>query len=233
MLASVTTLAEARLALQADVDIIDLKDPAQGALGALSVAIVRDVVVWIAGRKPVSATIGDFSAESEGQLRQAIEVTAACGVDYVKVGFFPGMDECIFLHGLSAAASSGAALVVVLFADLGWPQNLLQQSAACGVLGVMLDTARKNGRGLREHLCAADIGAFVREAKTCGLITGLAGSLASEDVPHLLPLVPDYLGFRGALCNGRERTLQLDVGALAEVHAAMNQRATRPIVAAR
>src|SRR5436190_23609999 len=87
MLASVTSLAEAKLALGADVDIIDLKDPTSGALGALPVAVGRDVVTWIGGRKPVSATIGDVTSGSADQLRHSIAATAACGVDYVKVGF--------------------------------------------------------------------------------------------------------------------------------------------------
>ena len=35
-----------------------------------------------------------------------------------------------------------------------------------------------------------------------GPFSALAGSLKLEDVPLLLPLKPDYLGFRGALCEG-------------------------------
>lgn len=232
MLASVTSLAEAKLALRADVDIIDLKDPTSGALGALPVAVGRDVVTWIGGRKPVSATIGDVTGGSADQLRHSIAATAACGVDYVKVGFFPGMEESIFLRALDAAARDGTALVVVLFADLGWPLDLPRQLAAHGVVGAMLDTARKNGRGLRAHLSQADISGFVRMAESCALITGLAGSLASKDIPHLMALAPDYLGFRGALCRGRERNLQLDAEALAEVRAAMNEYADRPITIA-
>ena len=33
-------------------------------------------------------------------------------------------------------------------------------------------------------------------------MVGLAGGLEAPDVPRLLPLEPDILGFRGALCAG-------------------------------
>ena len=35
-----------------------------------------------------------------------------------------------------------------------------------------------------------------------GLMVGLAGGLEEPDVPRLLPLSPDLIGFRGALCAG-------------------------------
>ncbi|OYV19732.1 MAG: hypothetical protein CG441_670, partial [Methylococcaceae bacterium NSM2-1] len=52
MLASVNSLAEALLALSADVDIIDLKQPALGALGALDIDTVKQIVAGIDGRCP-------------------------------------------------------------------------------------------------------------------------------------------------------------------------------------
>lgn len=44
--------------------------------------------------------------------------------------------------------------------------------------------------------------AFVAAVRRQGLLSGLAGSLRSEDLDPLLALDPDYLGFRGALCGG-------------------------------
>ena len=40
-------------------------------------------------------------------------------------------------------------------------------------------------------------------------MAGLAGSLSGADVPGLLTLSPDLLGFRGALCRG-QRIASLD-----------------------
>ena len=44
MLASVTSVDEALIALDAGVDMIDLKNPSTGALGALDPALVKDIV---------------------------------------------------------------------------------------------------------------------------------------------------------------------------------------------
>jgi dihydroneopterin aldolase len=44
-------------------------------------------------------------------------------------------------------------------------------------------------------------------------MTGLAGSLAAPDIPRLLPLAPDVLGFRRALRLRGEREAPLDAAA--------------------
>ncbi len=51
MLASVADAAEAEIAIIEGADIIDLKDPSQGPLGALSQAAVRAIVTAAAGRR--------------------------------------------------------------------------------------------------------------------------------------------------------------------------------------
>ncbi len=45
-------------------------------------------------------------------------------------------------------------------------------------------------------------------------MSGLAGSLEAPDVPRLLPLQPNYLGFRGSLCRGRSRVAEIDPAAV-------------------
>ncbi|MGR9054210.1 MAG: (5-formylfuran-3-yl)methyl phosphate synthase, partial [Gammaproteobacteria bacterium] len=63
MLASVADLDEALEVLSVGVDIIDLKRPAHGALGALDTDTVAAIVDRIQGRCPLSATIGDLPME--------------------------------------------------------------------------------------------------------------------------------------------------------------------------
>ena len=43
-----------------------------------------------------------------------------------------------------------------------------------------------------------------------GLLAGLAGSLKASDIAPLLELEPDYLGFRGALCQDHSRIQSLN-----------------------
>src|SRR6185295_1310002 len=88
MLASVRSLDEALVALEGGADLIDLKEPSRGALGALDHAAVRICVRAIDGRRPVSATIGDLPSMDAAVMTAAVERMAATGVDFVKIGFF-------------------------------------------------------------------------------------------------------------------------------------------------
>ena len=79
LLASVTGSREAELAISHGADIVDLKDPTKGALGALEPSVVSDAVRVIAGRRPVSAVIGDLPMEPD-QINDAVRTMAATGV---------------------------------------------------------------------------------------------------------------------------------------------------------
>ena len=221
LLASVTSCAEAAIVLDGGADLIDLKDPARGALGALDVSLVRAVVRQVAGRVPVSATVGDLTAMQPRPLAAAVERMAGTGVDYVKVGVFPAATAGACIDTLAPLAASGIRLIAVFFADLGLAAGLPQRCAAAGFAGVMIDTAGKERGSLRS--CCADrvLGDFVAAARGDGLLAGLAGSLALADIAPLLELTPDYLGFRGALCHDGQRTAGLDAAAFARVRAAL------------
>jgi len=221
LLASVSNDREADMALTGGADIIDLKEPANGALGAVAPSIQLEVVQRVAGRCPVSATIGDLPMMAD-TLSRAIAGTANTGVDIVKVGL-PHLQlhrDC--LQALSDNTSRGIRVVAVLFAEHRPPLRLLDELAQCGCLGVMLDTADKSSGHLRSLIDQASLAAFVRHARSLGLLSGLAGSLTIADIEPLMQLNPDYLGFRGALCESGARTERLSISALARVREAFD-----------
>ncbi len=207
LLASVKNLAEAECACACGVDVLDLKDPARGALGAWPPEELARAARRLAGRVPLSATTGDLPC-IPARLRAAAAAVAASGVDVVKVGFFAGARREA-IAALAGLARDGVRLVAVLFADRDPPLELLPAFAAAGFFGVVIDTAAKGAGGLRDHLPDAALAAFLGEARSLGLIAGLAGSLGADDVPPLARLGPDLLGFRGALCR-RARAGELD-----------------------
>jgi (5-formylfuran-3-yl)methyl phosphate synthase len=221
VLASVTCEDEARVALETGADIIDLKNPAQGALGALPLGVIERVVRLVDGRVPVSATVGDLPMQP-ALLCDSVAATAATGVDIVKIGLFgqQHLAECISaLRGHAARHR----LVAVLFADQGPDFSLLPVLAQHGFCGAMLDTATKLGGGLRHWLDDERLAEFVSLCRIEGLWAGLAGSLRPEDVPPLLPLGADYLGFRGALCQENRREAKLEQGRTAALVKAVAQ----------
>jgi len=217
MLASVNGLEEAEIALVGGADIIDLKDPNAGALGAASIEVIRQTVAWVGGRQPVSAVAGDLPMQPDLICAKAEEI-AATGVDYVKVGFFPSADAAACVEALAPLAGR-TKVIGVLFADLEPDLGLLPVMARSGLTGAMLDTARKDGRRLLDHMPPAMLHGFVDDCRALGLAVGLAGSLEAPDIPRLLPMVPDFLGFRGALCGQSERTGAIELEAVRQVRA--------------
>ncbi len=207
MLASVNSVEEAVLVLNANVDIIDLKQPALGALGALESALVKKIVEAVNGRCPVSATIGDLPLQPE-LVYAAVTAMAETGVDYIKIGFFPGGDMQGTLDKLASFCRSVGAtdLIAVLFADAQPDFTIISALKNANFKGVMLDTMNKKNGSLTQVMSKIDLAQFVSLAKDQSLLCGLAGSLRLEDIDELMAYQPDYLGFRGALCLGHNRT---------------------------
>jgi (5-formylfuran-3-yl)methyl phosphate synthase len=218
-LVSVRNAREARLALDGGADIIDVKEPREGALGAVELTETAAIMRLVAGRRPVSATIGDCSPD---EAAERVLRTAITGVDYVKVGLF-GDPSAPAMDALERCASDGIRIIAVMFADRAPDWSAIEPLAGCGFRGVMLDTADKAGGGLRRYLSLGGLAAFLAEARRHGLLAGLAGSLREEDARALLPLRPDVMGFRGALCGGGRRGEMLDAGRMAAMRALIPQ----------
>jgi FolB domain-containing protein len=208
LLASVSGAEEAGVARANGADLIDLKDASKGALGAVAPDILRATVAAVGGRRPVSAVTGNLPMDPD-VIAAAVESAARAGVDYVKVGLFPGprRQECI--RALSSPARK-TKIIGVMFADGGADQALVPIMAKSGFAGAMLDTAEKSNGRLLDHIDIAALRDFVGLCRKHGLMAGLAGSLEAPDVPRLLLLEPDVLGFRGALCVAHDRASRID-----------------------
>ncbi|HEY8354624.1 MAG TPA: (5-formylfuran-3-yl)methyl phosphate synthase [Methylophilaceae bacterium] len=216
LLISVNSPAEAETALRTGVDILDLKNPAEGALGRLPLPIIREIAGIAAGRCTTSATVGDLPMQPQLLADAAAEV-AATGVDIVKVGFFGGarMPDCA--RAIGQRVGDRVKLVAVLMADRQPDFGLIPVLAAAGFYGVMLDTADKRKGSLPDCMQKEDLDAFCAAARANGLVTGLAGALRERHIAVLQRLQPDYLGFRGAVCAGHDRSAGLDALRLQEI----------------
>ena len=208
MLASVTNVDEALIALDAGVDMIDLKNPSTGALGALDPALVKDIVDAVNHRTTVSATIGDLPMQPS-LIVDATKIMVETGVDILKIGFFGQLNHAICLDALKFQAIQ-TKLIAVLLADEQPDFGLLKNIAEAGFYGVMLDTANKSKGHLLSHLPLSRLMEFVSSASLLGLETGLAGSVNVGHIKDLCDVKPSYLGFRGALCEKNQRALGLD-----------------------
>jgi (5-formylfuran-3-yl)methyl phosphate synthase len=202
MLASVLSPAEAETALERGADIIDCKDPSRGALGALPLAVVSEIVEVVKGRRPVSTVVE--LPHDVTHARDAIEAAASTGVDFVKFALPLTPDAGEIIDELAPLAER-RRLIAVLFADLGPDFTVLNRLAEAGFAGAMLDTAHKGKGRLLDAMSVGALADFVGRCRALKLTAGLAGSLESPDVPRLLVMAPDVIGFRGALCADGDR----------------------------
>ena len=216
MLASVANVQEAKSLLSVGVDILDIKDPRKGALGAVAVRSVAEIVNVVSDRIPTSATIGDLPMQP-ALIDRGLTEMRTTGVDIVKVGIFAEQITPPVLDILRKHAQAGAKIVLVFFADLKPVLNEFTHLADAGMYGVMVDTADKTSGSLRSIMHEDALRSFVHTSKAQGLMTGLAGSLQVSDIQPLLGLKPDYLGFRGALCSRGQRQMEIDVHAARRV----------------
>ena len=224
-LVSVTNVDEAMLAMECGADIIDIKNPAEGALGALPQSEIKNIVLAVNGNRLTSATIGDLEMQPE-LLVCATERTANTGVDIVKVGFFASDNHVKCIQAMKPLAASGVHIVAVLFADQKPDFGLLAGFQEAGFYGVMLDTLKKDGGSLLNYILPEYLQYFVKAAQQHKLKCGLAGCLRLEHIPTLLLLSPDYLGFRGALCDNFDRKAALSRHELYKFYQALHKSNT-------
>jgi (5-formylfuran-3-yl)methyl phosphate synthase len=208
LLISVVDAAEAVDAAAGGADIIDVKDPATGALGAASPRVVGEVRAATPASLPVSVALGDGPFEPAEAARAALAI-ALQGAAFVKLGLreTSGDRAIATLRAVRAALPEPVAVVVAGFAD--WqragapaPRELPALAHAAGIQGCLIDTAVKDGRGLFHWQDDADLRGFVGACREHELLSALAGSLTLADLARVAGIGPDIAGVRGAACVG-------------------------------
>ena len=214
LLVSPRSIEEATRSLAAD--IIDVKRPAEGSLGANFPWIIRAVKGMT--EKPVSAAIGDFDYRPGGAALAAYGAACA-GADYVKVGLmFSGRDRALELIGAVVRAVKGEfpekSVVIAAYADsvrLGTinPFEAAALAAEAGADVAMIDTGLKDGRSTFEFMDEGTLTDYTLANRDSGLRTALAGSLRFDDIAVLKRINPDIIGVRGMVCGGdRSATIE-------------------------
>jgi uncharacterized protein (UPF0264 family) len=210
ILVSVRNVDEALLVARGGADFIDLKEPRDGALGALSIATIQTIVDAVRRNGitlALSATIGDVPMSDMTRIADRVEAVGACGVDYVKVGI---ENAPAALKVLDMLAESGRPIVPVFIADKGLDMTHVSHACALGFSGVMVDTADKHAGSLFDVASMAQLHRFVSIARQGRMMVGLAGALRSAHFSLLAEIGPDFAGFRTAVCTG-DRTSAVDV----------------------
>ena len=205
LLVSVANTEEATAALAGGADIIDAKDPSAGALGAVSLPSLLDIVSAVGGLRQVTAALGD--ASDPVALERDARLFAMAGVEFVKAGF-AGVRSREHIAALIAAAARGAGevgVVAVFYADADSGlafADFVTSAALGGAAGVLIDTTDKRGPGLRQIISAATLSPYVAAAHNAGLFIAAAGRLSADDLSFVFESGADIAGVRGAACDG-------------------------------
>ena len=228
LLVSVTDAREARVAVEAGVDIVDVKNPDEGSLGAPAPGVIERVREVVPAERPVSAAIGDLP-NLPGTAALAALGAARSGAGYVKVGLWGTSteDEAVaLLSAVRDALDGGVAVIAAAYADAERvpggplpPGAVVAAARRASVEGCLVDTALKDGRGLFEWLGPETLAALVAEGHAAGLEMALAGALRAEDLETVRATGADIAGVRSAACQDGRRTAPLDAERIARLRA--------------
>jgi (5-formylfuran-3-yl)methyl phosphate synthase len=210
LLVSVARAEEVRLAVEAGADIVDAKEPAFGALGAVSSEELTAIAAALSSARPLSVALGD--ATDERAVATAVRSAASMGASFVKLGFC-GISSAAgarVLAGVAVAAARDVAkseVILVAYADATRcsslePHDMLDVAADAGAHGVLLDTCRKDRGDLFSLISPANVERWVRRSQAAGMLAALAGSLDAAGVALAADIGADVAGVRGAACDG-------------------------------
>ena len=215
LLISPTDEKEAEEAIAGGADIIDVKNPKEGSLGASFPWVINRIREITPANIEVSCAIGD-ALNLPCAVSLAALGAATTGVDYIKVGLYgiKTKEEAVYLMQNVTKAVKGCnssiKIVATGYADakrIGSVNPLLVPEIAneAKVDVAMIDTAVKDGKSLFALLTNTQLRNFTDTAHARGLKVALAGSLQKEDLPKVHALGADIVGLRGAACTNSDR----------------------------
>jgi uncharacterized protein (UPF0264 family) len=220
LLISVVNADEAAAAAAGGANILDIKNPAEGSLGANFPRVIQQIRAGLPRPQQVSVAIGDMP-NLPGTASLAALGAAACGADFVKVGLWGPRSEAEAIYLLQQVQQAvcgfpAVAIIAALYADADRagtldPHRLPQIAQAAGVAGCLLDTAVKDGRRLFDFISPPGLHALAVEAHSRGLLFALAGALQELDLPVVREVGADVAGVRSAVCQDNRRAGPLEV----------------------
>jgi uncharacterized protein (UPF0264 family) len=188
--------------MDSSADVIDIKEPARGSLGAADPAVIHSIVAMINGRRPASVALGElleFHAE---------RIDLPSRVDYVKLGLAGCVDREDWPSIWRAAHNSLsplAQLVAVAYADAPRARSphwtaVLEAARRGGSTVMLVDTYDKSAGGLLNWLDLTELAHLRNATRHAGIHLALAGSLTRPQIVSLLRVEPDFVAVRSAVC---------------------------------
>ena len=215
-LASIKNMEEANKITSSNIDIVDLKNINDGALGFVGVEVVNKVKKILPNFN-LSVTMGNDENPNNPINIENLKELIDKDIKFVKIGFFN--KKFINQHKLllNSINFKSTLPICVVFADKTFDLKIIQRLIDIGYEGVMIDTCNKNNKSTTEILGENQIKSFIKIVKDNNKLCGLSGSLKIKDINYLKYLNPHFLGFRGQLCDKASERIELNIDLLNKV----------------
>jgi len=205
LLVSVRDANEAHQALAGGADVVDIKEPARGALGAADSQVWHRVRRAIPAHIPLSVALGELADDDIIERTSCVQ-----RIQYAKVGLAGCLDLASWQQRweqVLARLPAETERVAVGYADhraarAPDPRVVLRAAPAANCRTLLLDTFAKDQGDLFHHLDDDQLTLLARECHTAGIALALAGSLRLTSIDHALSFAPALVAVRGAACLG-------------------------------
>jgi uncharacterized protein (UPF0264 family) len=214
LLVSVRSADEVKAALAGGADLIDVKEPARGALAPAEAEVVAAVIDKVRGKVSVSAALGEWSPNAITEAHWHLELP----LQYVKWGLAgyaatPGWGEDLL--DTRRELPIGTEMVAVAYAD--WeraksvpPAEVAKFARRYRFKAFLLDTWGKDGKTLLDFLTPDDVAGLVDGLRRVDTTVAVGGSLRPEHVKQLRGVTPDYFAVRSSACAAGKRDGVID-----------------------
>lgn len=239
LLVSVRSAAEAAAALAGGCDVLDVKEPSRGSLGMADAGTMQAVgqVALDSARSPVvSVALGELAEWRDDRPIPKLPAS----ITFAKVGLAGSRNDVdwprtwrLLRERFEAVAGRELSWIAVIYADSAAEspagEAVIETAMPLGCRGVLVDTFRKNGSRLLEHVAPERLAEWRSLSHAAGLPFAVAGSLRVTDLPRLDDVRPDIVAIRGAACRDGVREGVLCADAVRRFREILQSRPRRPV----
>jgi (5-formylfuran-3-yl)methyl phosphate synthase len=243
LLVSVRTPEEALEAVAGGAAIIDVKDPARGALGRADADRTAAIlaVVTTCSCTLACGELADGVETIAAHVRRVAALASPVATRPAAVKAGPaGLDLTAWRRAFTEVARDlpeDIAPVAVAYADAAVARApdalaIIDAAAAAGATAILIDTFSKSAPGLVAVAGLDVVASWVARAHASGLAVALAGRLTAADVAAVAALGADVVGVRSAACGG-DRLGRVDRGNVARIAGTLSAGRAEPAIVTR
>lgn len=218
LLVSVRNAVEAKIVSPHPIGILDVKEPNFGPLGAATPETLTEIGLAVPTKSPKSFSAGELSdwvpvlqpADSDQSHLRVKYGKTLDQYQFVKIGLASMADQSDWKQKWQSLFrnlppnTSAVAVAYLDYKGCNSPTpadiiNLATEKENCTT--VLFDTFQKTGN-LFSHVKATDLKKWVVNSQGNGLKTVIAGSVSLGCLERVVEFGPDYIGVRGAICDG-------------------------------